>query len=126
MLHLFGRKKTEKIELYKAPGDRLLAVADDRQGLVPRFEQAEAFTITVVRDGAKQQRQVLNLSDTPVEKLPDLLASLRIDAVIAKSFSPKTYAALRKMRIQMYTFDGGPNAAFKAYASGSLNGSRYH
>ncbi len=114
------QKASGRFELLKAPGDQILAVADTRQGMVPRFEKAEAFTLTVIRDGSKVQRQIMNMDGAPAEKAADILRDLKVDAVIAQSYMPRTYAQLKKLRIKMYTFDGGPNAAFKEYVKGNV------
>ena len=73
MLGIFKSKKEQKIELVKEDKDILLAIADDRQGKVPRFEQAEAFTLTIVRDGKKVQKQILNLGGVSEDEILKLL-----------------------------------------------------
>jgi predicted Fe-Mo cluster-binding NifX family protein len=119
MLGIFKSKKEQKIELVKEDKDILLAIADDRQGKVPRFEQAEAFTLTIVRDGKKVQKQILNLGGVSEDEILKLLHDLTVDAVIARTFSPKTMGTLKKSGVHMYFFDGGPNAAYQQYVCGT-------
>lgn len=48
------------------------------------------------------------------------LKELKVDAIVARNFIPKSMAALRKNSIRMYFFNGGPNAALKDYIQGNL------
>ncbi|MEE0955686.1 MAG: hypothetical protein U0L49_07690 [Eubacterium sp.] len=121
---MFDKLKLKKKGVYeftKNPGDILLAVADDRQGMVPRFEEAEAFTLTVIRDGKKVQKQTLGMQEgSSEEDTIKALKELKVDGIVARNFMPKNMAMLRKNQIRMYFFNGGPNAALKDFIQGSL------
>ena len=43
-----------------------------------------------------------------------------IDVLICRNYGPRSMAKLREQKVALYTFDGGCDAAIKAYLSGDL------
>lgn len=84
MFERFKQMKDGRIELLKAKGDKIVAIADNGHGIVPRFEEAQGYVLVVVRNGKKVQRQIMNRGEESREELVKILSKLKVDAVIAR------------------------------------------
>lgn len=101
-------------------GLNYVAVAYDAGKPIPRFEQASYFNIYYVKRAEYSHGQMLSTLDIPADRLVDQLITMRIKRVIARSFTPRSMALLRKAGIDLYAFDGGTDAAIAAYTGGEL------
>ena len=83
------------------------------------FDKTDSFMLYYLADGKVKKQQYLSLSGS-VEERVATLKDCAIDRIICKNFSPKAMAKLREAGFSLMCFDGGTNAAFKAYSAGEL------
>ena len=87
---------------------------------IQRYEECESFLLSYVKNGQIMRQEFLSASRREPETVIKSLRQSGMTALIARSFSPKAMAALRKAGLRLYEFAGGTGAALKAYLAGQL------
>lgn len=114
------KKKTEQTEIRRVPGVTVVLVASNGGGRVLYFEQTEDFEVYFFKDGERIRKEMIQFPKEHIDGRIERFRQIYVDAVISRGFGPKAQHQLRRYQIKMYTFDGGPAAAARAYQRGEL------
>ena len=96
-----------------------LAIAYNGGGEIGVFDKTDSFMLYYLADGKAKRQQYLSLSG-PLEERVQTLKDCAIDRIICKNFPPKAMAKLREAGFALFCYDGGTDAAFRAYLAGEL------
>lgn len=98
-----------------------VAVAcDQKTGEVTSFDKAQYFRYYLFKNGKKKKMRFLSLFPDGPEDLAKTLQGEFVDVVICRNYSPRALNVLKKAKMEIYSFNGGPDAAVKAWAAGEL------
>ncbi len=104
----------------RVDGFDFIAVSYGPGAVTTNFEQSDHFWLFYLMDGKIKRKELLSsFSKTNDERLASIGDSM-IDVLICRNYGPRSMAKLREQKVAIYTFDGGCDAAIKAYLSGDL------
>ena len=108
------------MKLVKQDGLTFVAVAYGGAAELMNYEQAAAWWIYCLEDGKVKKKQLMSLYPKNFEERIDAFAHSVLDAVICRNYGPKAMARLKALGLELYTYNGGIDAAIKAYLNNEL------